>query len=157
MKTAGSILSALFDDQFVDKAHKYSKLFNSWEDITAKNGIAAAAANSRIRDLEKGILLIETDHPGWKQILQTKQSQLLDDYRSRFPDLDISGISLILGRYEPQLDRQAPEEKPAPNEKPAGKRPAEPAGTEINYDAIKDDEFREQLIRLGQIIAEDER
>ena len=96
MKTAGEILSALFDKQFVEKAQGYSKLFDSWADITEKNGISSAAAHSRIKDLEKGILIIELDHPGWKQILQTKQSKFLNDFRLRFPDLEITGISLML-------------------------------------------------------------
>jgi len=97
MKTAGDILSTLFDEGFVKKAKGYSNLFDSWKDITEKNGLAAAADHSRIKELDKGILLIETDHPGWKQILQTKQSKFLKDFRIRFPDMDISGISLMLG------------------------------------------------------------
>jgi predicted nucleic acid-binding Zn ribbon protein len=100
MKKAGDVLSALFDEGFVKKAKGYSKLFDSWEDITAKNGIAAAAAHSKIKELDRGILLIEMDHPGWKQILQTKQSKLLNDFRIRFPDMDISGISLMLGKSD---------------------------------------------------------
>ena len=96
MKTVGDILSSLFDEQFTQKAQGYSKLFASWEDITAKNGIAAVAAHSKIKELEKGILIIEADHPGWKQIIQTKQSKLLNDFRYRFPKLNISGISLTL-------------------------------------------------------------
>ena len=114
MKTAGDILSLLFDKKFVEKAHGYSKLFDSWADITAKNGIASAAAHSRIKDLDRGIVLVEMDHPGWKQILQTKQSKLLNDFRYRFPELDISGISLMLGRSEVQ---DKPETK-------AGKEPS---------------------------------
>jgi len=105
MKTAGEILSALFDERFLLKAQGYSKFFNSWTDITAKNGIAAAAEHSRIKDLDKGIVLIEMDHPGWKQIIQTKQSKLLNDLRYRFPDLDISGISLILSKSSPETSR----------------------------------------------------
>jgi predicted nucleic acid-binding Zn ribbon protein len=101
MKTAGDILSALFDERMMKKAQGYSRLFDSWTDITQKNGIAAAADHSRIKELDKGILLIETDHPGWKQIIQTKQSKLLNDFRRRFPDMNISGISLMLGRGEP--------------------------------------------------------
>ncbi|MDR2542675.1 MAG: DUF721 domain-containing protein [Treponema sp.] len=95
-KTAGEVLAALFDKQFVEKAHGYSKLFESWTDITAKNGIAAVAAHSRIKKLERGILLVEMDHPGWKQILQTKQSKLLNDFRYRFPTMNITGLSLML-------------------------------------------------------------
>ena len=98
MKTAGEVLSVLFDQKFMEKAQGYSKLFDSWTDITEKNGITAASAHSRIKDLDRGILLVETDHPGWKQILQTKQSKLLNDYRRRFPDLEISGLSFILGK-----------------------------------------------------------
>ena len=96
MTTAGNILSALFDEQFVKKAEGYSKLHNSWEEITSRNGLPSAAAHSRIKELNKGILYIEIDHPGWKQIIQTKQSQILNDYCRSFPNLDISGISLIL-------------------------------------------------------------
>jgi len=164
VKTAGTILSALFDEKFMKKAQGYSKLHNSWEEITTKNGIAAAAAHSRIKELNKGILLIETDHPGWKQILQTKQSQLLDDYRTRFPDLEIFGISLILGYSKQQTEPDTtPEEKPEPE--PELSAPA--AGAEINaqdtpessleaYEVIKDPAFREKLIRLGKTIADSE-
>ncbi|MCL2185011.1 MAG: DUF721 domain-containing protein [Treponema sp.] len=157
MKTAGDILSALFDERFMKKAQGYSKLFDSWEDITAKNGIASAAAHSRIKDLNKGILLVEMDHPGWKQILQTKQSKLLNDFRRRFPDLDISGISLMLGSSEPpekQLDESSPSsvvDEQAAAEDTAVFYVKEPVA---GYDAIKDEDFREKLIKLGQTITE---
>ena len=97
MKTAGDVLSTLFDEGFVKKARSYSNFFDSWEDITAKNGIAAAAAHSCIKKLDRGIVYIEMNHPGWKQILQTKQTKLLNDFRIRFPEMDITGIALILG------------------------------------------------------------
>jgi predicted nucleic acid-binding Zn ribbon protein len=98
VKTAGEILSVLFDERFVKKAEECSKLFDSWKDITEKNGIAAAADHSRIKDLDSGILRIETDHPGWKQILQTKQGKLLNDFRYRFPELEITGVFLVLSK-----------------------------------------------------------
>ena len=154
MKTAGDILSALFDEGFVEKAQGYSKLFDSWGDITAKNGIAAAAAHSRIKDLDRGILLIEMDHPGWKQILQTAQSKLLNDFRRRFPELDISGISLILGHSEPQTSDQRTETPPEPAV--ANKLTAdieERTEPEVRgYDAIKDADFKESLKKLEQTI-----
>ena len=108
MKTLGSVLSTLFDENFLKKAQGFSGLFDCWTDITAKNKIAAAADHSRIKELDNGILLIEADHPGWKQILQTKQSKLLHDFRYRFPDLNICGISLILGRPEGEKEPAEP-------------------------------------------------
>jgi hypothetical protein len=151
MKTAGDIISALFDEGFIKKAKGYSKFFESWVDITAKNGIAAAADHSRIKDLDRGIILIEMDHPGWKQILQTKQSKLLNDFRYRFPELGISGISLMLGSREPSNNVQ--EDIPQKEEREINTTaiPAEPAVTGL--DAIKDEEFKETLKNIGQNIA----
>ena len=152
MKTAGDILSVLFDERFMKKAQGYSELFDSWADITAKNGIAAASDHSRIRELDRGVLLVETDHPGWKQILQTKQSKLLNDFRRRFPEMDISGISLMLGRGEPQTEEMTETETV---EEPPEQTAEKPAVS--GYDAIKDESLRETLIRLGQTIAECEK
>jgi hypothetical protein len=158
MKTAGNILSALFDEQFMKKAEGVSKLFDSWEEITEKNGIAAAAAHSRIKDLDRGILLVEMDHPGWKQILQTKQSKLLNNYRRRFPELDISGISLMLGSRnksesgEVEISAAAEEEVQANDQTNVIEEPAA-----RDYDAIMDDDFKETLKKLGQNIAAGEK
>jgi len=153
MKTAGNILSALFDEQFMKKAQSYSKFFDSWKDITEKNGITAAADHSRIKDLDRGILLIETDHPGWKQVLQTKQSKLLNDFRIRFPELDISGISLMLGSGKPQDTAQETKTAQEPYSPAADEPETETEIPAKGYDAIKDEEFREKLKKLGHSIA----
>jgi len=161
MKTAGDILSNLFDDRFIKKACGYSKFFDSWTDITAKNGIASAADHSRIKDLDNGLLLIEMDHPGWKQILQTKQSKLLNDFRKRFPELDITGISLILGNGKPEIsDHQL--KQPSVKHETANVEILTPTKTYKEkklkgIEAIKDDEFRKSLIQLGKTIAEREK
>jgi len=168
MKTAGDILSALFDEGFVKKAQGYSKFFDSWTDITAKNGISAAADHSRIKDLDRGIVLIEMDHPGWKQILQTKQSKLLNDFRIRFPELDISGISLMLGSGESQAVKEVEKNITAEEPSPEANVAEEPTATHSEtvfvsepashgYDSIKDEEFKEKLKQLGQTIAEHEK
>jgi len=163
MKTAGDILSALFDERFVKKAHGYSKFFDSWKDITEKNGIGAASDHSRIKDLDKGIVLVETDHPGWKQIIQTKQSKLLNDFRIRFPQLDISGISLILGNC---ASDEAAADKINITAKEAGeisKNKEEDIQLDNKknvikgLDAINDDDFKETLKKLGQTIIEREK
>jgi len=168
MKTAGNILSALFDERFMKKAQGYSKLFDSWKDITAKNGITSAADHSRIKELDRGILLIETDHPGWKQILQTKQTKLLNDFRLRFPELDISGISLILGNMRTEENVNSRNGEDAAEHTAVKEYPAltiieekndmeELSAGENGYDAIKDKDFRDKLIRLGQSIEADEK
>ena len=136
----------------MEKAHGYSKLFDSWADITAKNGIAAAAAHSRVKDLDRGILLVEMDHPGWKQILQTKQTKLLNDFRYRFPELDISGISLMLARPEPEKEPETTVVAEPPPQPYLQMEPNEGSFAK-GYDAIKDEAFKEKLKRIEQNIA----
>jgi hypothetical protein len=171
MKTAGEVASALFDAQFMKKAQGYSKLFDSWEEITAKNEIAAASAHSRIKDLDRGILLIETDHPGWKQIIQTKQASLLNDFRRRFPEQDISGISLMLGAGksttssgvdEGNLHGVAQNKSLQDEQKREDFSPSSAPGEERNFsntkglDTILDEDFKETLKQLGKSISERE-
>ena len=157
MKTAGNILSALFDEGFMKKAQGVSKLFNSWIDITAKNKIAAAGDHSRIKEIENGILLIEVDHPGWKQILQTKQEKLLYDFRYRFPDMNISGIALKLSSGEQQIVKEDPTPRTAGYQHKDAK--VEKSEEELNnksIEEIKDEAFKEKLKKLGQTIADNE-
>jgi len=174
MKTAGDVLSALFGNEFVQTANKHSKLFDSWTDITAKNGIAAAAAHSRIKNLNNGILLIEMDHPGWKQILQTKQSKLLNDFRIRFPDMNICGISLMLGKVDQddKTDEQSADievqlnttNKPSATANQKFDAPSRENSSNENktstaedIEAISDNELKQKLLSLGQAIAEREK
>ena len=96
MKKIGEVLSSLFDEGFLQKAESYSEFFSCWKDITEKNGIASAADHSWIKNIERGLVWIQVDHSGWKQILQTKESKLLSDFCRRFPDMQISGISFSL-------------------------------------------------------------
>jgi predicted nucleic acid-binding Zn ribbon protein len=96
MRTIGELLSVFLDEKFAKTARKYSALTSSWVQITERAKIPAAADHSRIVELEKGIVFVETDHPGWLQIFQTKQGFLLSGIRRSFPD--ITGISFRLSK-----------------------------------------------------------
>ena len=98
MKQIGEIIKVIFDEKMMEKADGYSAVFSCWKDLTDKNGIPSAAAHSWIKSLDNGIVWIEVDHPGWKQILQTKERKLLHDFRYRFPEMGISAISIMLYR-----------------------------------------------------------
>ena len=60
--------------------------------------IPEVAFHSKIWELEKGILYVEADHPGWVQILQTKQRDILLEVQKRYPELEVKRISLRLSR-----------------------------------------------------------
>ncbi|GAB6391829.1 MAG: DUF721 domain-containing protein [Treponematales bacterium] len=119
MKKAGEILSSMFETQFnahlLERARFFSGFFSAWDSLTEKAGVAAAAAHSRIVNMERGVLVVEADHPGWKQILQTKQKKLLALARRQFPELEIKGISFWLARGIAEAkarEQNAPDKKP---------------------------------------------
>ncbi|AEF80311.1 DciA family protein [Leadbettera azotonutricia] len=122
MRKAGEVLAALlnerFDPAFLQRAESTVGLFSSWAAAAAEADVSSAAAHSRIKELEKGLLLVEAEHPGWVQILQTKQVQLLKAVQRRYPGLGIQGISFCLSREqiftpEPQIPGQEEEEEEA--------------------------------------------
>jgi hypothetical protein len=168
MKRVGDLISAIFDEKFIEKTRGYSTLFDCWEDLMIKNGIAAAAGHSWIKSAEKGLVWIEVDHPGWKQILQTKESKLLHDFRYRFPDMGISGISIILSK--PGTNREQITENREKRKEGGGRTQAERVKTSVDqepvgfvaetsdtqYGAIKDEALKALLVRLEKHIAEKE-
>ena len=114
MRKAGDIILDIFKERFgpgfIENARTSAGLFSSWTRIVAEvwprsfdtdtepGDVPAAAVHSRIRELERGLLLVEADHPGWIQILQTKQAELLSAAQRRYPDLDIRSIAFRLSR-----------------------------------------------------------
>jgi hypothetical protein len=156
MKRAGDFLSAIIDENLLKKVKTYSGVFSAWAEITQHCGIAAAAGYSRVRELEKGVIVVEADHPGWVQLLQTKARWILRDARRRFPELDIRGISFTLSKPDAQGG-------PAPGEETAAERgnapePVLAAATEdAGWERIEDDDFKDSLKRLEQSIKEREK
>lgn len=52
--------------------------------------------HSRVRELDRGRLVVEYDHPGWGQILSFKERSLLAAARRHFPGLEIKTMSFVL-------------------------------------------------------------
>jgi hypothetical protein len=154
MKRVGELLAVFFDRQAFGAAWEHSALFSSWLSIAGET----LAAHSRIRELEHSVLLVEADHPGWIQILQTREKDLLDTLRRRFPDRHITGISFRLSReplspppikpFSKVLDESA---GAAVSEPPAVADSGAATGDDL-YGNIKDEQFRETLKRLEESI-----
>jgi hypothetical protein len=115
MKKVDELLSFVFNEHTLQRAKGYARLFASWPRLTTDQGVPAAVDHSRIVELERAIILIEADHPGWIQILQTKQQELLSQFQRQFPELTINGISFCLSRPRPSY--------PAPALPPVFERP----------------------------------
>jgi hypothetical protein len=156
MKKAGDYLAAIIDANFYKKVKTYSNFFSSWGQISRDCGVDAAAVHSRVRELERGILVVEADHPGWVQILQTKAPEIINAARRRFPELDVRGVSFTLAKPR----SGAPEETAAPQAKtpqPETSR-ADTDGNDkgaartAGWEQIKDPELKDTLRRLKRNI-----
>jgi len=153
MRKAGDILSAFFDERLSKEGQTYSSLFKSWNHIAGDQ----LSAHSRIAELDRNILLVEADHPGWIMILQSREQELLERVRRSFPDLVINGISFRLSKTRIPVDSQnlpefskktALQDTSQDDEKSMeGQKP-----TEVNYERIQDPQFKEILKRLEQSI-----
>jgi hypothetical protein len=156
MKKIGDLLSAIIDEKMLHQAQGYSELFHSWSRLTKKYGIAAAADHSRIRDVERNILLVEADHPGWIQILQTKEHKLLADLQLQFSDLAITGISFRLSRAPLQRGEKTeagPDESAAAiSAAPLLPEAVSPEEKKTGYERIKDEKLRASLKSLEKSI-----
>lgn len=72
------------------------------------------AGNTRVIDLKNGVLLIETDHPGWIQYLRMYQKFILTGLKMKLPDLKITNLAFrVTGEkvslsesYENQLAKE---------------------------------------------------
>ncbi|MDR2073588.1 MAG: DUF721 domain-containing protein [Spirochaetaceae bacterium] len=155
MKRAGDYLAAIIDANLYSKAKVYSGFFSSWDQIVRGCGIASG--HSRVRELERGILVVEADHPGWIQILQTKAPEIISAARRRFPELDIRAISFTLSK--PHGPEESPGAALPPEKEPvredAGRKPKEDRSG--SWEQIGDPELKDSLKRLERSIGEREK
>jgi hypothetical protein len=152
MKRAGELLSVFFDEKLLKKAKNYSDLFSSWVRITERAGIAAAAGYSRLKEFERGVILIEADHPGWVQILQTEEQRLLRNAQRLFPELNIRGISFMLSRNFPAGETEAKPEGASDAPLPVSAGEEETEQSFDTYEKIKDQQFKDTLKRLERSV-----
>jgi hypothetical protein len=142
IKDVSTLLSSFFSEDKLRRGQEFSSFFSSWPVLVGPR----LAAHSRVADVEKGLLVVEADHPGWIQLLQIKQSSILEDVSSRYPELGLRGIVFRLSgqqvkiREEPAKKAIEPESVPE-TEKEAGIRAAALEG-------IADPEFRALLASL---------
>ena len=69
------------------------------------------AGNTRVIDLKNGVLLVESDHPGWIQYLRMYQKYILNGLKMNLPNLKITNLAFrvsgekvsLSDTYEQQL------------------------------------------------------
>ncbi len=124
IKDVSSLLAAFFDEETRRRGDRFAGLFGSWKRIAGER----LAAHSRVQDIENGILVVEAEHPGWIQLLQFKQAEMLEAARSLFPELELRGISFRLARDDRATGPGRASSAGAPRPGPFGPGGRPPAG-----------------------------
>ena len=108
MKKADEILSTFFRMYNLEDGAEYVSFFESWQEIVGVD----MASHSRVADIRNGAAIIELDHPGWMQMFQMKEKEILRRIQKRFPDLDVKSFSLQLVDQATWERRAAGQRKP---------------------------------------------
>ncbi len=83
MKKAGDLVNIYFNDVQKKQGEQYSNFHNSWKKIAGEK----IGLNTKIKDIVDGNLIIEIDHPGWKQLILLKEKYILRQIKKSFPEL----------------------------------------------------------------------
>jgi hypothetical protein len=94
IRKVSDLLGMLLSPAMRDKADSWTRFSGFWKHAAGDN----LAAHSRIADVRNGIVFVETEHPGWIQLLQMRQNQILDEIKRTFPELGVSGIAFRLAK-----------------------------------------------------------
>jgi hypothetical protein len=94
IKDVSSLLAAFFDEEKLSRGGRYAEFFGSWKAIAGER----LAAHSRISDIDKGLLIVEAEHPGWIQLLQIRQTEILSAVTQRYPELGLRGVIFRLAQ-----------------------------------------------------------
>jgi hypothetical protein len=145
IKDISSLLSSFFNADKLRQGEKYSEFFTSWTELVGER----LAAHSHVADIDKGLLVIEAEHPGWIQLLQIRQSGILAEVARRYPELALRGIVFRLsGQGGTWAERVSSADKPILEQgsvveaEPNDSDESEALSAKSTADDIKDPEFR---------------
>ena len=97
------IISNIFENISTDKMNDNLNMISSWKSVlmsinsrTNKNIGNLLVSHTKVIDLKNGVLLIETDHPGYIQTLQMYNSYILKGLKQKVTELEINSLSFRL-------------------------------------------------------------
>ena len=87
-RKASDIISSLFSGFDTNGMNQSNSFIKSWKEIVGEN----IASHSKVIDVDKGVVIVEVDHPGWSQKIHFKKKQILFDLSKNYPDLKIRNL-----------------------------------------------------------------
>ncbi|MFA6857165.1 MAG: DUF721 domain-containing protein [Treponema sp.] len=96
--TAADMITQVFSNIDKENVDNSSKLLGTWKSVVSKvhKYGEKLSSHTELIELKNGVLLIETDHPGWTQILQLYSKFILTGLEKAVPELKISSLAFRL-------------------------------------------------------------
>ena len=106
-RDVNEIITSLFENISPEKMKSVMNVLNGWKSTVGsikstsnKNLGEYLVAHTKVIDLKNGILLVETDHPGYIQILQMYKDYILRGLKQKYPELEINCLTIKNICYE---------------------------------------------------------
>ncbi|QNL96276.1 DUF721 domain-containing protein [Treponema sp. Marseille-Q4132] len=120
--SAADMITSLFSNLDKKTLDQSGKLIDTWKRVVSKVRSSGRdygeqlCAHTNPVQFEKGVLLVEADHPGWIQILQIYSKFILTGLQRAAPELGITTLSFKLKGSGAELcgksyDEQVAEER----------------------------------------------
>ncbi len=104
MYRAGDLLKEVLARAGFDAQAPEARIYRVWDDILGRD----LSGRARLRDIDRGRLLVEVDHPAWMQLVQMRQRQILRRVARRFPALGITRLHLVVRPAAPPASERRP-------------------------------------------------
>lgn len=97
------LVSKTFRNIRAEDVSNANSVLNVWQSVLVKirsnrNPMEGQnlAEHTRVKDLKNGVLFVESDHPGWTQLLKMYEKFILTGMQKALPQLDISAMAISL-------------------------------------------------------------
>jgi predicted nucleic acid-binding Zn ribbon protein len=104
MYRAADLLKEVLARAGFDPQAPQARIYRTWDELLGPD----LAGSARLRDIRRGRLEVEVDHPAWLQLVQMRQQEILLRVQRRFPELAVTRLHLVVGsRAAGDRDRPA--------------------------------------------------
>jgi len=92
MEKAGDIIKKYFETLNIDNKTGAVSIFRGWNAIVD----SGLASHSEVIEIEKSVLFVKVDHPGWAQTIIFKKKNILRRIKQKYPDLNVKVIRVFV-------------------------------------------------------------
>ena len=96
MYPAGDLLKEVLARAGIDPKAPETQIYRVWDEILGLE----LAGHAVLREIDRGRLIVEVDHPAWLQLIQMHQRKIIERLNIRFPALSVQRLHIIISNNE---------------------------------------------------------